>query len=206
MKKNQSFVPFVLSAAFCGLPVSSDAALTFTIEPIGGTALSVTGFLQYDFGIETPINSFTVSETVFRPDQSSMLIGTVPPAVAVKSYQIIANDSSFPASFGSFFNLPAPLTLPGDPVMGFDWASKTVIVPENYVSNVALPTEIIYEGVSLADLGLVPGTSYFWGTEVEIGGGASILDGVTVNVIPEPSSALLAGFGSLYLLRRRRRN
>lgn len=199
--------PSLPVATLCALSTSSEAALTFTIEPIGGgTALLVTGFLQYDFGIETPVNSTptTVSETVFRPDQSSMLIGTVPPPAAVKSYQIIANDNSFPSSFGNFFDLPAPLTLPGNPLMGFDWASKTVIVPADYTSGTALPTEIIYENVTLADLGLVPGTSFFWGTEAEIGGGASILDGVTVDVVPEPSAALLAGFASVVLLRRRR--
>ena len=205
MKTTRTLGPTLLAAAICVLPTPSDAALTFTIEPIGGTALSVTGFLQYDFGIETPIDSITASETVFRPDQSSMLIGTVPPAVSVDLYQIIANDSAFPSSFGNFFNLPAPLTLPGKPLMGFDWASKTIIVPAGYVSGTALPTEVIYENVTLADLGLVGGTSFFWGTEVEIGGGASILDGVTVNVVPEPSAALLAGLGSLALLRRRRR-
>lgn len=73
-----------------------------------------------------------------------------------------------------------------------------MFVDMNYVSGTEFTTSATWANASLASLGLTPGTyQYSWGSGADI-------DTLTVNIIPEPSTALLGILGSLALLRRRR--
>ena len=109
---------------------------------------------------------------------------------------------SGPSSFGSSNSLFLASSGSGD-VFGLDIvrAVGALFVPSGYTSGNPLSGSSTYSGVTFASLGVTPGTFVWsWGS----GGSA---DSITLNIIPEPSTALLfataAGFLSLALRRHR---
>ncbi|MGB0744778.1 MAG: PEP-CTERM sorting domain-containing protein [Opitutales bacterium] len=78
----------------------------------------------------------------------------------------------------------------------FGIATNVLIVPSGYLSGENIFSTSVFESSDFSTLGLTPG-SYVW----EWGS-----DSITMNIIPEPSSALLLGFTVLALAFSRRRN
>ncbi|MEP2776470.1 MAG: PEP-CTERM sorting domain-containing protein [Luteolibacter sp.] len=75
-----------------------------------------------------------------------------------------------------------------------------LFVPDGYISGSQISGSSIFPDTSLAELGITPGVTGFVAT-LNNGSG----DTVSFSAIPEPSSALLFGFGSLAVLCRRNR-
>jgi PEP-CTERM motif len=82
------------------------------------------------------------------------------------------------------------------------WGAPALIVPAGYVSGTSLSGSSIFDGVTIASLGLTPGTYvYTWGTSADA-------DSLTVNIeaVPEPSTwtMMLLGFAGLGFAGHRR--
>jgi hypothetical protein len=75
-----------------------------------------------------------------------------------------------------------------------------IYLPDGYISGSQISGSSIFPDTSLAELGLTPGVTGFVAT-LNNGSG----DTVSLSVIPEPSSALLLGLGSLAVLFHRKR-
>jgi hypothetical protein len=73
-------------------------------------------------------------------------------------------------------------------------------VPTGYVSGSPLSSTATWNGKTIADLGLAPGT-YVWTWSV----GGPNADSLTLNIAPEPTSFALGSLGLLGVIGRRRR-
>jgi len=102
-----------------------------------------------------------------------------------------------PTNFGTGVYYPAN-TGSGDAV---GIVSQGLIVPIGYTSGATLSDTDVYSGVSLANLGLTPGTYvYSWGA-------GPTADSLTINIgtVPEPASLAMLGVPAAIALLRRRR-
>jgi hypothetical protein len=83
-------------------------------------------------------------------------------------------------------------------LFGLDWDDPTLIVPDAYVSLNPLEGTSIWEDETFDSLGLAFGSyTWSWGS----GEGESF----TLDVVPEPSTAILMSLGLVGLAARRRR-
>ena len=175
-----------------------------TTEPT--TVPAAIGGLGLDAGLLNTTLSSQFGQVVTDADMFFILVNQGPPsfpAVAIIQIVVQAIDSGGNSVGGT--------TTIGDLSVPTDGTNKIVIDRDwKRTGGSTLTSRELY-GVafSLADLGLagnttVTGFSFVDGT----GGQSGVMDPQTIGLavaIPEPSSALLGGFGMLLLLRRRRR-
>lgn len=168
----------------------AQAAVTLTIAPSGANVIATgsgtinLSALTLEFGGSVPNGAVNASFGVIRVGAASN----------ITSYM----GATGPASFGSGV-LTASNTGSGD-VFQVHGREGALLVPEGYVSEAPLSGTATWNGATLSSLGLTPGTYvYSWGTE-------GTADSFTVQIVPEPSHALLslAGLGTLALRRSRR--
>lgn len=166
----------------------AQAAVTITIAPSGANVvatgsgtLDLTG-LSFEF--DTPRRSRV--EGAF-----GNVITGIPELIVISVYSGITG----PSSFGDGARINAN-SGSGDM---FGVSADSIITPFGYVSKAPLSGTSTWDNTTISGLGLTPGTYvYNWGT-------GPTADSLTVQIVPEPSHALLAlgGLGALALRRRR---
>ncbi|MGA0175813.1 MAG: PEP-CTERM sorting domain-containing protein [Chthoniobacterales bacterium] len=183
----------LVAAAALAAGNSAQADLSFTMTETG-SGVTLTGSGSFNFGGSLSTSGAGFGSIV-RPDLAFFDTG---PLVTGHDY---ANDAivSGPTSFGSGADTVAT-SGSGDTFGVRVQFLNDVYLPSGYTSGNALSGEAFWSGATLASLGVTPGT-YNWNTSY---GGVD--DTITLNVVPEPSSAALIGFAALgYGLLRRRR-
>jgi hypothetical protein len=84
-------------------------------------------------------------------------------------------------------------------LFGLIQGGQVLTVPDNYLSGDPLSSSTTYSGQTFASLGLDVGSfTWSWGEDEKA-------DSLTLNIVPEPSTALLVGLGFIGLASRRRR-
>ncbi|MFC7336479.1 PEP-CTERM sorting domain-containing protein [Haloferula chungangensis] len=194
MKNTHSLVPVFAAAALGLLATHSEGAVTFTIFETG-SSLVVDATGSINLGSATPVTTVT-----FQTIQSSAPDAIVSAGDETVQADLYAITVGGPAAYGVGGATSDPTISTGTPVM-LNLVVDRLVVPAGYVSNASLSATTTYSNLTLQNLGATPG-SYVWTISAD---GGTTTDTVTLNVIPEPSSALLAGLGGLALLRRRRR-
>ncbi len=160
------------------------------------------------FNIVSPINSVGWATENLVPSTGTLVVGRPGLDLFRVYYEYDFNGTGiFPENFT------------GSPVMGIggaadaDYGSGDVFgllvagnalgfvatyTSQGYISGTPLAGTMGFQGETLASMGLTPGTyQYAWGP-------ANARESVTVQVVPEPSAAVL-GLGALGLMLRRRR-
>lgn len=175
---------------------STQGAVTINAFETGGNVeISATGSLN--LAAWTNVTEEGQEEFArIRPSSGDIIVG-FSPSDLIDRYSEAQNFVD-PGNFGTGGDAFAD-SLGGSVIVGIVTGADDLIVPLGYVSGADLNVTNIYSGASIASLGMDVG-SYTWSW-----GADSTADSLTLNVIPEPSSAFLLGLGSLGVLNRRRR-
>lgn len=81
---------------------------------------------------------------------------------------------------------------------GFDLLADTIRLDSNYVLGTDTSGSSIFQDTSLADMGIAPHQTTVWTLH------NSARDTITLNVVPESSTVLLLGLGTVFFALRRR--
>jgi hypothetical protein len=103
-----------------------------------------------------------------------------------------------PIAFGILPLTSFPDSGTGD-IVGLFFNQPALAVPVDYVSGESLSSSTTYDGKTFLTLGMIPDT-YVWSW-----GSGDSADSFTLNVVPEPSTAVLMSLGLVGLASRRRR-
>lgn len=167
----------------------ASAQITINMQETGGDvvfsyagSLNITD-LTVDDGSANPSH-------LIAPSSSRVLFG----GAAVDIY----DDLSGPLSYGVGTSTTASVTNTGDPFGMF--LGTNFFVPDGYASGTAIAGSIVLDNTDFSTLGIDTSSApYVWTVQ------NSAADTITLQVIPEPSSALLlAGLGAAFCMRRRR--
>ena len=192
MKRNQK--PLLASLALGTALILSatsgaQAAVTITIAPSGADVVATGGgtinlsALLFRFNSSIASSNITIEDGLVR-------IGA---ASSTSLYSGITGPSSIGSGVG------ARASSATGAMFGVFVSAGSIQVPQGYVSNALLSGTATWNGKTISSLGLTPGTYvYNWGS-----GGTA--DSLTLQIVPEPSHALLllGGLGTLALRRRR---
>ena len=147
---------------------------------------------------EPPPTGYT--STYFSPSTATIILGGLG-TVSGEIY-LVAAPITGPSSFGTG-GLSYSSSLTGDS-FGLDFITLPALgtlmwLPLGYVSDTPLSGTMTFENQSFATLGITEG-SYTWSWS-----SGQNVDSQTLNVIPEPSSALFLGLAMLSIVVQRRR-
>ena len=176
-----------------GLAVTpASAAFIATMQPSGPDVL-ITGSGTLDL-TALSLQGTGASVPVLFPSRPLIALGG-PGSVPTQQY---GGSITGPGAFGTGGFLVG--TVGTGPRVGLDFGSPTHLrVPTGYVSGSPLSATSTYLGSTFASLGVTPSTYVWsWGS----GGNA---DSFTLNIIPEPSTALLLASGLVAMAMGRRR-
>jgi hypothetical protein len=177
----------------------------------GMTSPRARGAVVITIGEQGP-NVVLVGSGTLNTDALTLLVGGYASAVLQPNIAQFIGGSTFslvsayegvigPASIGPSSVLYTADVSGGHLVGVIGGSSPAVLlVPEDYVSGSALASNATFTGHGLASLGLAEG-SYVW-----TWGSGPTADSLTLNVIPESSTALITFLGLSLLLRRQKRN
>lgn len=182
-----------------------------SITVAGVTSQRARGAVVFTIGEQGP-NVVVVGSGTLNTNALTLFIGGYASTVVQPNLADFSGGAAFslvsafqgisgPTSIGPG-GVPYSADISGGQVFGVIGGSSpaVLLVPEDYVSGSALASNATFTGHSLASLGLAEG-SYVW----TWGSGASA-DSLTINVIPESSTALIACLGLGLLLCRRNRS
>ncbi len=178
-------------AVLIGLASTAHSAVTFTATQSGSDVIVTgSGTLNLDaWGVSA--GGFNTDNLI--PDMAGVIMGTAGPEIGT-GYGSPTNYSA-PANFGSGSAIDAT-SGSGD---SFGITETSVLfVPTGYSSDGPLSGTMTFAGQSLASIGMTPGT-YVWSW-----GSGGTADSITLNVVPEPTAALLVGLGVFATGLRRR--
>lgn len=169
------------------LAAGANAAVTITISEDGSDVrVQATGTLNIT-GTSFLTNIGYSPNLAVNPSSGTLLFAG--------SHSVYTNNNTTP-SFGAGAGLNT-LTVTGDR-FGFEALSPTeslLFVPSGFVSGSSISSEGVFAGSTLTSLGVLPGTYVYTLPN----------DSINITVIPETTSAILLGLGSMSLLARRRR-
>jgi hypothetical protein len=174
MRRTAIVATTLLFAALCG---RADAGVVIDIYQDGSNVVA-TGSGSIDLtGLHSSFSG--VDSPGVNPGLGVMVVG--PPITSVDVYSGATGPSSFGG--GSFTRASSGT---GD-LVAVEGALGSIVVPAGYSSGTVLSGSATFDNTTIAGLGLTPGSyTYTWGA----GGPAQSL---TVTVVPEPSSLVLAG-------------
>jgi hypothetical protein len=156
----------------------------------GGGSIDLTGLTFFDGGGALQIYSFV--------DASAGELVVGPSLSFYDAYSGIVGPSSF-GTGGFTFSSSGTGDIAGPDTNGM---IQLLIVPTGYASGDPLSDSATWDGTTLSDLGLTPGT-YTWTWD---GGADSLVVNIGNVAVPEPMSITLIGSAvALLALRRRRR-
>ena len=190
-------------------PAQAEVTLTAVETAEGDVVISGGGTLNQDeFGVSGlglrfgKINPDS-SVAVVGPAESQCPVGT--PACQIEIFSIIGGSNSFNERPFGFGTGPEALATSGSgDTFGFDEFSQLILPATDpfgtYVPGDLLSGSATYAGADFATLGMEVGT-YVWSW-----GEGDTFDSFTLNVVPEPSTALLMSLGLVGLASRRRRS
>jgi hypothetical protein len=186
------FITLIMFAVIAS-PSRARAEFVFNLSQVGNNVV-VTGLGTLNLAALTVGPSGPQDEPNLVPFFAALTSGSGGPYT---SY----NGVSGPPNFGtSGSTIP---TLSSGDVVGIFGINNSLQVPFGYVSGSPLSDTSTFTDATIGSLGLTPGQYlYTWGT-------GATADSLTVNIVPEPSTALLITFGcSVFLgvcwIRRRR--
>ena len=188
----------LLMAALVSFSSSSNAAITFDVLQFGSGELRVNVSGSIDLG------TATVLDTLPHQIQFNPLSGIISSGAIGNNIDLYAVTITPLAGFGSAPTSLGSITSSLSSSVFFSVVGGRLGLPEGYVSNTFLLGETRFSNTSIADSGATPGT-HVWQVSIPQDGGGTIEETVTINVVPEPSSLLLAGLGASMLVGRRRR-
>lgn len=184
----------VFALTFC--VTTAKAAVTVTAAQVGndvvftteaGSSLNLTGLVFVTTDSTTP---------GVQPNLPGWGVGTLAPTnIDVYTVSLLPPISvAGPSAFGSGSTRINATSGAGDVFgIGQEFGLIALAVPTGYSSGNPLSGSATYSNSTFASLGMDIGT-YTWSWSG---------DSITLNVVPEPASLMLLGFGSLVLLRRR---
>lgn len=175
----------------------SQAAVTILMEQVGGNVVAtLSGAINSLPGAPTASGNLGSFSGV-RPSGPTMAFGLSQyPGVSLVAVNYYTA-TSVPNNFGTGTNLLQATSSTAPTTMMFrNLSSNNIMIDQTYVLGTAVTGTMTWASQTLSSMGVTPGT-YVWGWTG---------DSVTLNVVPEPSalSLLVAGFGGLAILRRRR--
>ncbi|MFC7336480.1 hypothetical protein ACFQY0_04760 [Haloferula chungangensis] len=195
MKYKQFLVPTLVAATLSTLSTRSDAAIVFNMFE-QGEDLVVTGVGSLNLGSATP-------SSTTAPPQGPPTITLSPPAGQISigdstGGQVDLYDITItgPSNFGPGpGGAGAPVNSIGTAIF-FNRAGELIGVPTGYASGGALDATSTFLVQSVQAIDAAPGT-YVWNLSIPQPGGGATTDTVTLNIVPEPSAALLGALGAL---------
>ena len=177
----------IAAVALALCTTSARADVTITIEQVGNDVVA-TASGSIDLTGLTELAGAAETSAAIHPSHAFLALGSM---AFTDQYSGITG----PSSFGT-----GPFTSATTASGNTFWISgetSGLNVPVGYVSGTQLSATDTFQSQTITGLGLTPGTdTYTWGT----GGPDHTLTvqiGPAATAVPEPSSALLAGFGAL---------
>lgn len=193
--KFRSFLAGALSISTMTLAAApaTSAVIVNVTETGGDTTFSIEGTLNTsDTTLIGPSTSFDVAN-IFAPNRQ---IASMPDMVPINIFSLTGPA----AAFG-----PASAVLPTDATSRagdlFAITNVDLSLAQSYVSGSSLSSSLLFEGSTIADLGLISGT-YVWNLS---GSNDTITMTIPAAVVPLPAGLPLLGAGLLALVTLRRR-
>jgi hypothetical protein len=184
---------FLIAFMFAGFATSAQGAMIVNAVETGGDVV-FTGLGTLDQTGWTLVPNSGDDFAFINPD-GFVLVGPTP---AVASARFTSPPSFMgPSNFG-MDNQTFASSGSGD-IFGLFFDSVLLVVPGGYVKADPLSGTSTYSGETFASLGMIPDT-YVWSW-----GSGETADSFTLNVVPEPSTAILMSLGLIGLASRRRR-
>ena len=171
----------------------ADATVILNVSEVGADVVA-TGSGSLDISALSYSFTFGPFAQMFPQVNGSLIVGPAGSSPNSDVYTGISGPTAFGVGPGGLASLGA-----GTQHFGIGGNLGQVFVPQGYTSGSALNGSSTWSGQSFASLGITPGTYVWtWGS----GGNA---DSITLNAVPEPSTALLLATGLAALGARRRR-
>jgi PEP-CTERM motif len=163
------------------------AELTITVTQVGSNVVASGSGTIDTTGLIASSTNFVISNMV--PKSGKMELG---PATAAAGFQLYTGISSGPSSIGTGVETNA--NSGSGQLLGPD-GPGAMLLPTSYRSGSSLSATDTWDNKTFSSLGLTPGTyTWTWGTGADA-------DSMTVDIgtaaVPEPSTAIVALFGSV---------
>lgn len=184
-----ALIAFLLAAV---APSAQGAVIVTAVESGGDVVLNGSGTLDLSGWSDKTDTSQNVA---INPNGSIVLVGPAPGLAAFDVYNMGISVIA-PGDFGPGVTTSFATSGSGD---AFGFSGDNLQVPDEYISGDPLSGSATYAGETFASLGMDLG-SYTW-----TWGAGGVGQTFTLNVVPEPSTAVLMSLGLAGLAVRRRR-